>query len=73
MQDEEKGAIGPKGPTMLPPPLKCPECGKEAAYTAMVCKKCGNVFSADEVAFDQYQDTCPKCGYSAIEEKKSTK
>jgi len=68
-QMTEKGAIGPRGPTRPPPGLKCPKCGQEEAYTAAKCKKCGKVFFPDPAIYDDFLDRCPKCGYSAREEK----
>ena len=65
----EKGAIGPDGPITPPPPIVCPGCNKEAAFTAQKCDKCGNVFFPNPAAYGDYQDRCPKCGYSKSEER----
>lgn len=49
------------------PPLVCQKCGKETVYRAVKCAKCGEVFFAGTVQND-FEDRCPKCGYSKIEE-----
>ena len=68
-QMTKKGAITPMGPTGPPPGLTCLKCGQEEAYTAVKCGKCGNTFFPDPTIYADFQDRCPKCGYSASEEK----
>ena len=59
--------------SMAAPKYKCKECGKETAYVAEKCEKCGEVFFPNYNAPDGIYDRCPKCGYSAIEEAKKNK
>ena len=50
------------------PAIECPECGQNTCYKANKCKKCETIF------FDNYtggfEDRCPKCNYSELEEKR---
>lgn len=48
------------------PPMTCPECGQQSAYLAAKCSKCGTIFEVGWKRGD-YEDRCPKCGYSQIE------
>ncbi len=66
---QSKGAIGAGGPITPPPPLECPSCHKNAAFAAQKCDKCGTVFFANPDAYGDYQDRCPKCRYSKMEER----
>ncbi len=56
--------------TMLPmdPPLACKECGKEAAFRAVKCEKCGHVFFYGARKEIDHADRCPKCSFSKNEE-----
>jgi len=68
---EEKKRANP-ALVMLPtaPPLTCRQCGKETAFRAVKCEKCGNIFlygARKGKSFD-FADRCPQCGYSKIEE-----
>ncbi len=51
------------------PAMECKECGKRSIYRAIKCKneKCGEIFFANSVP-ESYEDTCPKCGFSEIED-----
>ena len=49
--------------------FECPKCLKVAAQKAIKCPKCGNVFFADWGREKGYPDSCPKCGFSEIEQK----
>jgi predicted Zn-ribbon and HTH transcriptional regulator len=69
-QVEEKKQSNPVL-VMLPtaPPLTCTQCGKDTAFRAVKCEKCGHVFrygSRKGKSFD-FADRCPECGYSKIE------
>lgn len=44
----------------------CKQCKKESVYRAAKCK-CGLIFEIGLKSGD-YEDRCPKCGYSQIEE-----
>ena len=48
------------------PPMACKQCGKNSAYKAIKCEKCGEVFFAGEAKSD-FSDRCPKCGFSEVE------
>lgn len=52
--------------------MTCPKCGEESAFSALKCEKCGEVFIPDRMTKD-YPDRCPKCGYSASEEKRGSR
>jgi DNA-directed RNA polymerase subunit RPC12/RpoP len=54
-------------PVLLP--LKCANCGQDGVRRAYKCSQCGEVFSMGSVRGD-FQDKCPKCGYSATEAKR---
>jgi len=51
-------------------PLKCKECGKKAAYRALQCMECGDIFIIKPIEFtkDRPMDMmeempkCPECG-----------
>jgi len=49
--------------------LDCPECGEEAAFRAIKCSKCSEIFTKGEAQDNKYPDKCPKCGFSEIEER----
>jgi hypothetical protein len=48
------------------PGLTCPNCGEPSCYEATKCEKCGTIFEKGTKRGD-YEDRCPKCGYSRIE------
>jgi len=54
-------------PMTSKPAMVCNECGKKTVYEALKCEKCDTVFYPNE-AKEGRRDTCPKCGYSKIEE-----
>jgi predicted Zn-ribbon and HTH transcriptional regulator len=47
-------------------PIRCKKCGKDSAYLAEKCPKCGFVF-VREMYPPELGDKCPKCGYSPTE------
>jgi DNA-directed RNA polymerase subunit RPC12/RpoP len=53
---------------MQVPGVECPKCHKKDGYRAEKCEKCGNVFEKIPNTTD-YPDRCPKCGFSALEDK----
>ena len=68
---EHYSLIEEKQTGMSIPPLTCKECGKDAIYKAVKCKKCEKVFFGGAVPND-YTDRCPDCGYSCIEQGRKT-
>jgi len=52
--------------TMGPTPIRCEKCGKNTAYLAEKCEKCGLVFIRERVPA-ALGDKCPGCGYSKSE------
>lgn len=71
------GPMGPMGMGMAMPQwgqpgteygLPCPKCAENSMYRHIKCAKCGEIFLED---FEQSPfDKCPKCGYSASEERR---
>ena len=55
--------------SMLAPGVVCSGCGKDSAYRAEKCGKCGLIFERSSVAHD-FADRCPKCGHSSLEAKR---
>jgi len=51
------------------PSLICQQCGQQSVYRAVKCERCGLVFEMGSVPGD-YQDRCPKCSYSKLENEK---
>jgi len=49
--------------------LTCQKCGKDKVVKAIKCGKCGEVFPEGIVPND-FDDRCPKCKFSATEEKR---
>lgn len=47
--------------------IRCEKCSKDSIVKADKCEKCGHVFAQGTVPND-YQDRCPKCKYSNIED-----
>ena len=50
-------------------PIKCPECGKMAAYRAVQCMDCGHIFvhkpfepTEEKPYGPRVMPTCPECG-----------
>jgi len=58
--------------TQIAPPPVCRKCGKRSIYEAVKCPKCGEVFIKGWKRGD-YEDRCPKCGYSQIEVNRKNK
>jgi predicted RNA-binding Zn-ribbon protein involved in translation (DUF1610 family) len=59
---QEKAALGASASL-----LTCPKCGKDTAYRAVKCKKCGTVFLYNPRP-GIYEDKCSNCGFSEMEE-----
>ena len=72
MDSEKFGLAIMKGgmPSTIPV-LVCEKCGKETAYRAEKCPKCGTVFFKGAMGEQKFPDTCPKCGFSAVEEEQN--
>jgi hypothetical protein len=51
------------------PPLLCPKCQELAVYKAVKCNNCGLVFFEGIISGD-FDDRCPECDYSKLEEKR---
>jgi PHP family Zn ribbon phosphoesterase len=51
--------------------LTCKKCGKNTAFRAIKCEKCGNIFFFDSAKFGDFTDRCPKCGFSKKEQDRS--
>ncbi len=51
------------------PAMTCQKCGEKSAFTAIKCEKCDTVFIRGTVE-GPYEDKCPKCGYSKMEERR---
>ena len=50
-------------------PLPCPKCGENSFCLSKECPGCKEIF----ITYDEegnYNDECPKCGFSAIADKK---
>jgi len=54
------------------PAMTCKKCGEKSAFAAIKCEKCGTVFIRGTVE-GPFEDKCPKCGYSTIEETRKSK
>ncbi len=52
--------------------LTCQKCGKDRVVKAIKCGKCGEVFPEGVVPND-FADRCPKCKFSATEEKRKAR
>ena len=68
-----KNQPGGMMPMMMAGPmlLNCPECGQKSCAVATKCQECGSVFvSVPRPGSSVPPDKCPKCGYSAIEERR---
>ena len=70
-RDEFREEMRKLGPQMMmmrgPVVLQCKECGEQAAYRAMKCPECDEVFVLGDAGDEQYPDKCPACGHSDIE------
>ena len=64
-----------RNPMMMPGPmiLPCKECNEIAAYRAMTCTQCSEVFVEGDAEDDKYRDRCPGCGYSSMEQRAQRK
>lgn len=54
------------------PAMTCQKCSEKSAFAAIKCEKCGTVFIRGTVE-GPFEDKCPKCGYSQIEERRKSK
>lgn len=52
------------------PGLTCKKCGKDTAYMAVKCDKCGTVFFYASGSAADYADRCPKCSFSKSEDER---
>ncbi len=52
--------------------LTCQKCGKDRVVKAVKCGKCSEVFPEGAVPND-FSDRCPKCKFSATEEKRKAR
>jgi len=52
------------------PPLTCEKCGKPSLYAAIKCANpaCGIVFFKGAAGSNDFEDRCPKCRISKMEE-----
>ena len=57
--------------SMAVPPLVCEQCGEGSVYKAIKCSnsECGIIFEAWSAGMGDYEDRCPKCGISGLEEE----
>ena len=53
--------------SMLPPPMRCKECGEESCLQAIKCESCGLLFFKGTVPHD-FADRCPECKFSKTEQ-----
>ncbi|MBN1764161.1 MAG: hypothetical protein JW860_02805 [Sedimentisphaerales bacterium] len=71
-------ASAPMMPGLFPPwgtvnaPLTCPQCGEDTFITARKCEKCGEIYLPYDENW-QWDDKCPKCGFSKRENDKKEK
>lgn len=64
---------GPEAMMMMPgqmQTMECPQCGKKSCYQAQKCKECEAIFVFGQAKDKNYPDRCPKCGFSAIEDRR---
>jgi DNA-directed RNA polymerase subunit RPC12/RpoP len=54
------------------PAVTCTKCSEPSCYVAAKCAKCGFIFEKGTVP-KTFEDRCPKCGYSSIEEDRKKK
>ncbi|HUT28380.1 MAG TPA: hypothetical protein VMX13_01205 [Sedimentisphaerales bacterium] len=54
------------------PAVTCPKCSEPSGYEAVKCAKCGFIFEKGTVP-KTFEDKCPKCGYSSIQEGRKKK
>lgn len=54
------------------PLLTCTKCGKNAVTEAIKCDNCGDIFVPKD-KYGNYDDKCPKCGYSKRESLRAKK
>jgi hypothetical protein len=53
--------------------LECPKCGKKSCYIARKCQQCENIFVLGQARDKNYLDRCPKCRFSAIEDRQKNR
>ena len=58
--------------SMSVPALICEKCSEESLYKAFKCQKCELIFEGGAKRGD-YEDRCPKCGYSDIKRGRDEK
>ena len=74
-QDEFREIMMTQPGGMMPPMMggpmlfNCPECGQKSCAVAQKCQKCDNIFITGQAQDPRYPDRCPKCGFSAIEDR----
>jgi predicted RNA-binding Zn-ribbon protein involved in translation (DUF1610 family) len=74
MQVEQRRRTNPRLENLpTAPPITCQKCGKETAWRAVKCEKCGCLFLyglRQGKQFD-YADRCPTCGHSELERSRN--
>jgi len=54
-------------------PLACEKCGENSIHRAVKCPECGTVFFYGQAGPQDFRDRCPKCNYSATEERRKAR
>ena len=49
--------------------MECPKCAKKTCYMAQKCQQCENIFVFGQARDQNYPDRCPKCSFSAMEDR----
>lgn len=62
--------MGMPGQPMVIP---CPKCGQKTCYLAQKCPQCENIFVMGQARDQNYPDRCPKCSFSAIEDRQKNR
>ena len=69
MRQTGPGAMRMMGPVVL----NCKECGEYAAYRAVKCPKCEEIFVLGDSGDETYSDRCPACDHSPAEQRRQGK
>jgi len=74
--DEFRAVIAENPMALMPMPgvgpalMNCPQCGEKSCIQAQKCEKCENIFYSGQAGDRKYPDRCPKCKFSAVENRK---
>jgi predicted RNA-binding Zn-ribbon protein involved in translation (DUF1610 family) len=64
---QQRAEMSARDNAMPSPCVTCAKCGKDTLAEAFKCPKCGVISRKGSLGLMEYDDRCPKCGFSQVE------